>query len=407
MIPAENFKKRFTNFFGINKNITAMIIMVVLVGLGEKMGERFLPLYILAIGGTNLAVGFLNALDNLLSALYSFPGGYLSDKIGYKKALILFNVTAMLGYLVVIIFQSWQAVFIGSVLFISWSAVSLPAIMSLISKTVAINKRAMGVTIHSLVRRIPMSLGPLLGGTIISVYGTTAGIRISFIVAFALGIVAILVIHFLMEDKTLPAKRTRLKDLRGLKSFNPALRSLLVSDILIRFAEQIPYAFVVVWAVNNVGVTAFQFGILTVVEMVTAVLVYIPVAYFADKYYKKPFILITFIFFTIFPMVIYFSRSFPALIIAFIIRGLKEFGEPTRKSLIMDLAPDDAKAETFGTYYLLRDIVVSAAALSSAFLWNISPFTNFFTAFICGLIGTIWFGIWGKDLKREEKASVT
>jgi len=395
-------KTYIVNFFGINKNISAMIIMVVLIGIGEKMAERFLPLYILAIGGSNLAVGFLNALDNLLSALYSFPGGYLSDKIGYKKSLIIFTLIAMLGYLVIIIFQSWQAVLVGSALFISWSAVSLPAVMSLISKTVPVNKRAMGVTIHSLVRRVPMSLGPLLGGTIISAYGTTAGIRISFIVAFVLGIAAILVIYFLMNDETVKYKGS-IKDLRGLKSFNPELKNLLISDILIRFAEQIPYAFVVVWIVNNLGFSAFDFGILTVVEMVTAVLVYIPVAYFADKYYKKPFILITFIFFTAFPLVLYFSQSFAALVLAFIIRGLKEFGDPTRKSLIMDLAPEDAKAETFGTYYLLRDLVVSIAAISSAFLWNISPLTNFLTAFICGVIGTTWFAIWGKDIKLKEK----
>jgi len=395
-------RNRFTDFFGINKNITAMIILVVLVMLGEKMGERFLPLYILAIGGTNLAVGFLNAMDNLLSALYSFPGGYLSDRIGYKKALMLFTASAMLGYLFVIIFQSWQAVFIGSVLFISWSAVSLPAIMSLISKAVPANKRTMGISIHSIVKRIPMSLGPLLGGTLISIYGTTTGIRISFIVALILVIAALIVMHFLMEDEIVAPKSSRIKDLLRLKNFNPALRNLLVSDILIRFAEQIPYAFVVIWCVNNLGVTAFQFGILTAIEMVTSVIVYIPIAYYADRYFKKPFILITFFFFTIFPLVIYFSSSFAALVIAFIIRGLKEVGEPTRKALIMDLAPENAKAETFGTYYLFRDVVVSVAALSSAFLWNISPFTNFLTAFIFGLIGTAWFAVWGKEVKQEE-----
>src|SRR3970282_875286 len=131
MKPLPPIKIRLINFFGINKNITAMIIMVVLIGIGEKMAEAYLPLYILAVGGSNLAVGFLNALDNLLSALYSFPGGYLSDRIGYKKALILFTTSAMLGYLFVIIFQSWQSVIFGLVVFISWSAVSLPAVMSL------------------------------------------------------------------------------------------------------------------------------------------------------------------------------------------------------------------------------------------------------------------------------------
>ena len=400
-MQSSRLRSRLVDFFGINKNISAMVILVVLVMLGEKMGERFLPLYILAIGGTNLAVGFLNAMDNLLSALYSFPGGYLSDRIGYKKALMLFTSTAMVGYLVVIIFESWQAVFVGSVLFISWSAVSLPAIMSLISKAVPANKRTMGITVHSLVKRIPMSLGPLLGGTFISIYGTTTGIRISFITAFVLGIAALFAIHYLMEDELAAPQSSRIKDLLRLKNFNPSLKNLLVSDMLIRFAEQIPYAFVVVWCVNNIGITAFQFGILTVVEMITAILVYIPVAYYADRYFKKPFIIITFVFFTIFPLIIYFSRSFTLLVVAFIIRGLKEFGEPTRKSLIMDLAPENAKAETFGTYYLFRDVVVSIAALSSAFLWNISPFTNFVTAFVCGLIGTIWFAVWGKELKRD------
>jgi MFS family permease len=392
---------RFVNFFGINKNISAMIILVVLVMLGEKMGERFLPLYILAIGGTNLAVGFLNALDNLLSALYSFPGGYLSDRIGYKKSLMLFTALAMTGYLIIIIFQSWQAVFIGSVLFIAWSAVSLPAIMSLISKAVPSNKRTMGISIHSIVRRIPMSLGPLLGGFCISVYGTTTGIRISFITAFVLGMVALVAIQYLMEDDILNSKSSKIKDLLQLKTFNPELKNLLISDTLIRFAEQIPYAFVVVWVVNNLGFSALEFGILTGIEMVTSVLIYIPVAYYADRYFKKPFIIVTFVFFTIFPLIIYFSRSFAVLVIAFIIRGLKEFGEPTRKSLIMDLAPENSKAETFGTYYLFRDVVVSIAALSSAFLWNISPFTNFITAFICGLIGTVWFIVWGKDLTQQ------
>jgi MFS family permease len=398
MTSQPSLRNRFTDFFGINKNISAMIILVVLVMLGEKMGERFLPLYILAIGGTNLAVGFLNAMDNLLSALYSFPGGYLSDRIGYKKALMLFTSVAMLGYLIVIIFQSWQAVFIGSVLFISWSAVSLPAIMSLISKAVPSNKRTMGITIHSIVKRIPMSLGPLLGGFFISIYGTTIGIRISFITAFVLGLVALGAIHHLMENEIVAPKSSSIKDLLRLKSFNPDLKNLLVSDTLIRFAEQIPYAFVVIWCVNNIGVTAFQFGVLTAIEMVTSVIVYIPIAYYADRYFKKPFILITFFFFTIFPLAIYLSGSFTALVIAFIIRGLKEVGEPTRKALIMDLAPEGAKAETFGTYYLFRDIVVSIAALSSAFLWNISPFTNFMTAFVCGIIGTVWFAVWGRDI---------
>jgi hypothetical protein len=126
-------------------------------------------------------------------------------------------------------------------------------------------------------------------------------------------------------------------------------------------------------------------------------LIYIPVAYLSEKTSSKLCISITFIFFTIFPLVLLFSKTLPALILAFVIRGLKEFGEPTRKALIVKLAPEGNKASTFGTYYLMRDIVVSFAALSSALLWNVSPAANFLTAALFGLMGTSVFITFGKD----------
>ncbi|HEX3011315.1 MAG TPA: hypothetical protein VHQ70_04650 [Syntrophomonadaceae bacterium] len=92
-----DFKKQVKGFFGVNSSMVSMLIMVILIGLGEKMAERFLPLYLIALGGTIYAVGFLNAMDNFLSAVYSFPGGYLADKLGYKKSLMLFTVIALLA----------------------------------------------------------------------------------------------------------------------------------------------------------------------------------------------------------------------------------------------------------------------------------------------------------------------
>ena len=106
----------------------------------------------------------------------------------------------------------------------------------------------------------------------------------------------------------------------------------------------------------------------------------------------------TFIFFTLFPLLLLYSRSFEMLIVAFVLRGLKEFGEPTRKALIMDLAPEDRKAGVFGLYYLVRDVIVSVAAFGGAFLWAASPKINLLTAFAFGALGTIWFAVRGRDL---------
>ena len=185
-------REKIVDFFGLKKKHRALLAMVILVGLGEKMAERFLPIYLLALGGGILSIGFLNGMDNLLSALYSFPGGYLSDRIGYKRALVVFNLIAMFGYLIVIIFPHWLAVIIGAAFFLSWTAISLPATMSLVSRVLPQEKRTMGVSLHSLVRRIPMALGPVIGGVLIGIYGEKTGIRLAFVAAFLLGIVSLI-----------------------------------------------------------------------------------------------------------------------------------------------------------------------------------------------------------------------
>jgi hypothetical protein len=65
----------------------------------------------------------------------------------------------------------------------------------------------------------------------------------------------------------------------------------------------------------------------------------------------------------------------------------------------MDLAPDNCRAGMFGLYYLIRDVIVSFAAIGGAFLWMISPETNLITAFVFGAAGTVWFVLFGRDVR--------
>ncbi len=400
------------HFLGLQRSTIGVLGMVVLVGMGERMSERFLPVYLLALGGGAISIGLLNGLDNLLSALYSFPGGYLSDRIGTKRALLVFNLIAMAGFAIVIVFPAWQAVIVGSVLFISWSSISLPATMGLIARVLPPGKRTMGVSMHSLVNRIPMALGPLLGGLCIAAWGERDGVRWAFGFALAFAVLAIVLQQKLLDE---PAKeRTGAPPPaaggtpRALwRQMSPALKHLLIADILIRFCEQITHAFVVVWCMKTIAqpVSAVQFGLLTSLEMATAVLIYIPVAWLADRGSKKPFVFITFVLFTCFPLLLMFCQDIEWLIPAFVLRGLKEFGEPTRKALIVALAPAAHQAGMFGLYYLIRDIVVSIAAFGGAFLWEVGPQANFLGAFFFGVLGTGYYALRGSDERSLQPAA--
>ena len=376
--------------------------MVVLVGMGEHMAERFLPLYLQELAQAStaiLAIGLLAGMDDLLSALYSFPGGYLSDRLGTKRALLLFNLLSMLGYLTVILVHTWWAVLVGAALFISWSAISLPATMALLAKAVPRNRRTMGVSVLALVRRLPKMLGPVAGGACIAVWGVEQGVRHAFVAALLLAIMASILQQRLIADDAKETRSPEPNPFRLWREMPKGLRNLLWSDILVRFCERIPDAFVVIWATRHITqpVSELTFGWLSAIENITAVLIYLPVAYMADHFGKKPFVLITFGFFSLFPLALLHAGSVAPLTAAFVLRGLKEFGEPTRKALIMDLAPEGRKAAMFGLYYLIRDIPVAFAAFGGALLWRMSPELNLKVAFAFGVLGTLWFAWKGGD----------
>src|SRR5207247_7415750 len=102
--------------------------------------------------------------------------------------------------------------------------------------------------------------------------------------------------------------------------------------------------------------------------MITAMVCYIPVAHLADRHGQRPFVLATFGFFTLFPVSLLWADSFGWLAVAFAVRGLKEFGEPARKALIIAQARPELRARTYGAYYLIRECVVSTGSFVRACL---------------------------------------
>jgi len=394
-------KQNLTRFLGLKRNVVTLLVITLFIYSGEKLWERFLPKYFETIGATVLIIGGLGFLQNMLGAIWVLQGGYLSDKLGTKKSFFFFNLLAIAGYLIAIIFTNWVAVFIGMIFFSAWSNISLPGSMSLITDALGSKKSVMGISMHSFIRRIPMAIGPVIGGIIIMNYGVIYGIKISFAVSVLFCLIG-MIFQFRMKDLRKPEYES-VHPLLLWKQMDVRLKNLLVSDILIRFCEQIPYVFVVIWCLDKIKISPAHFGLLTAIEMIVAALVYIPVASFSDKLEKKPFVAITFFFFTIFPIILLFSKNYFTLLIAFIIRGLKEFGEPTRKALITDFCPQETKARTFGLYYFVRDFIVSFAAFLGGLLWMHSPELNLVSAAFFGTIGTLYFIFFGKGVPSDRK----
>jgi MFS family permease len=398
-----NWLRSAANFFGLKRNLVILLIAIFVIGAGEELWMRFVPKYLQVVGATVFVIGLYDGLRTLLGAIYAYPGGVFADRWGHRHAFIVFNLASIFGYALVLLVPHWAGVIAGMFFFLSWSCFSLPATFSLVAATLEANRHSMGVGVQSVIKRLPIMIAPIFGGILIDRYGVVGGVRIGLLISIVLSGLTILVqrqlrdkpkAQTLLLEPELPlgaghAERWNLW--RSLREFNSPMKRLLLSDILIRFCERVPYAWVVIFAMDYIGVNGEQVGVLIAVEMATAMLCIIPASYYADRYGREPFVIVTFIMFTLFPIALLVSRSFPALIIAFIIRGLKEFGDPSRKALIIGYSDSERRGQMVGAYYLVRDLIVSTGAILGAYLWKLGPGLNFVGAAALGLAGTIFY----------------
>ena len=384
--------RRLADFFGLKRNLAVLLVAIFVIGAGEELWMRFVPKYLQAVGATVFVIGLYDALRTLLGAIYAYPGGLLVDAWGHRRAFLAFNLISILGYGLVLLIPHWGAVIAGMFLFLSWTCFSLPATFSLVGATLAANRHSMGVGIQSVIKRLPIMIAPIFGGMLIDRFGVIGGVRIALIISIFLSAVTIVVqLQLREEPKQEVAADARWNFWRSLREFNPPMRRLLLSDILIRFCERIPYAWVVIFAMDYIGVSGRQVGILTTIEMVAATLCILPASHFADRRGREPFVIVTFIMFTLFPISLLMSRSFSALVIAFMIRGFKEFGDTSRKALIIGYSDSYRRGQMIGAYYLVRDLIVSTAAILGAYLWKLGPALNFLGAAAFGVAGTIFY----------------
>src|ERR1700726_1458651 len=270
--------RKFAYFFGLRRNLVVLLIAIFVIGAGEELWMRFVPKYLQALGAGGFVIGLYDALRTLLGAIYAYPGGVLADLWGHRRVFIIFNLVSIAGYALVLLVPHWGAVIAGMFLFLSWTCFSLPATFSLVGATLAANRHSMGVGVQSVIKRLPIMIAPIFGGMLIDRFGIINGVRVALVASIFLSAVTILVQRQLREetnDEARVAAATAPEPeqwnlWRSFREFSSPLRRLLLGDILIRFCERVPYAWVVIFAMDYIGVSGRQVGILIAIEMLAA-----------------------------------------------------------------------------------------------------------------------------------------
>ncbi|HZE71812.1 MAG TPA: MFS transporter [Pyrinomonadaceae bacterium] len=382
------WRAKLVDYLSLERNIAIASASVFLIGFGEELWRKFLPKYLEALGASTPAIGLFGTAEDLLDAIYQYPGGWIADHLGRQRAFLIFLAITSAGYIVYLFSRSWPLLFLALALLMAWQSMASPAVFALIGDSLPRERRAMGFTLQSILRRLPIVIAPIIGGALIVSLGIIKGIHIGLMVTLILAaITGALMLRINVAIK--PPDRTNM--LGVWRSFHSALKQLLISDIIIRTCEGMTGILTILYVTNVQGWSVARYGTLVAIQMITSILVYLPAGKIADRIGRKPFVIATFASFALFPVAVIFASNFALLIVAFVIGGLREIGEPARKAMIVDFAKDNARARSVGLYYLVRSLSITPAAAIGGLLWKITPQAPFIIAGIIGIVGTIVF----------------
>lgn len=162
-------------------------------------------LYILSLGIKADFLGVILSLTPFAQGIASIPMGYIAEKIGNKRALIMINSLVGLAYLLRVISPSRPLIMLGSFLAGVMACGYFIIQMPLISHYVKKNKNN-AFTFHSIVFFAGQSSGALLGGLLPGILGGLIGSEVlvyrTILVFFALLIIlSTLPLLRLQEDK--------------------------------------------------------------------------------------------------------------------------------------------------------------------------------------------------------------
>jgi len=382
------WRVKIIDYLSLERNVSIAAAAVFILGLGEELWKKFVPKYLEALGASMPIIGLYGTAEDLLDAIYQYPGGWLADHLGRRLAFLTFVAVATGGYLVFLFSPSWPFLFVGLAFVMAWQSMASPAIFAVIGDALPRERRAMGFTLQSILKRVPIVIAPLAGGALIVWLGVVKGVHVALLITLVLALLTMLLLSK-VDVRVNALHTTGIADVW--RSLHSGLKRLLVSDVIIRTCEGMTGVITILYVTNVQHFSVARYGTLVAIQMVTSILVYIPAGKIADRVGRKPFVIATFLSFALFPLAVIAGSSFGMLVLAFIVGGLREIGEPARKAMIVDFAQENLRARSVGLYYLVRSLSITPAAAVGGLLWSITPQVPFIVAGIIGLIGTFVF----------------
>jgi len=277
-------------------NILVISVTDLLGPSGRALVFPYASLSISALGGDVTKIGIINSIAPLAWLLILPIAGYLSDHAGRVRVIVLSSLYSVTVVLIYVLAPRWEVIAVATLL-AGFGVFQFPARSALIADSLSPQDRGKGIAWMNTISSTLVIFAPFIAGMVIERFGSNTGVRALYSVMLLLNLIsAIIQIRFLKEEHPQSTNRFKISDLAGVlreaytglpetvRRFPRSLKALTVVVILSFVCNGVASPFYVVFAVNEIGFSPSEWGMILLIESVVKLLFFIPAGLLVDRW---------------------------------------------------------------------------------------------------------------------------
>ena len=286
-------EKRLSHLFGLNHNALVISITELIHDSGSHLIWSFWSLYVLNLGGSIEILGLFTLLTGISSIILHPILGFISDRIGRKKPVVIGGFIVSLFPLILAFADSWVWLIPGILLRAMDNGLWTTR-QALFTDNIEINKKGRSIAIFYTIMGLTSSFLPAIGGVLLDRMGVVQGFRIGlFLSSATLFIQSVMNAKYLQESNR-GENRTQIKiQLAELKLFfkelieplkhNKQFQIVLIGQGILSFGHGLINQFTIIYAIETIGLSKTEWGLISSFSSFANMIFRIPIGSFIDR----------------------------------------------------------------------------------------------------------------------------
>ena len=415
------------------RNILVFALTDLLGNIARGMVFPYASLFILALGGDAAQIGLIGFLGQLAGLVLLPVAGHITDHADRIRLIGLAGFLSSFFILMMVFAPGWQMIAAASLL-MGTVVFQFPAYASMNADSLPAGGRGAGFGMQNTISSSLAVFAPFVAGVIIQQYSPNLGMRILYaIMAVLYAVSALVLVRFLKEPSHAPREPLHLKALVSaltnayrripalIRQMSFSLRILALVVVLSFMATAMTGPFWVVYATDQLGLTAAQWGLILLVEGVVRLALFMPAGLLVDRWGRTATLITALAVSTIATPLFILLHGFNAVLVIRMVQAIAfVLALLSSSALMADLVPRPIRGQMMAAigqggivpgmigspggpavgYLIIPPLML--ASLGGGYLYTLNPSYPWIFSTVAGLAAVLLLALYIRDPHHAE-----